>query len=67
MHPMLGEIEWLYSRIVGRCPAMLMSEKVNRVTLSEGGIDPEEAKQVANCIVEALSEAGLRIVPASDS
>ena len=24
--PKLGEIEWLYSRIVGRCPAMPMSE-----------------------------------------
>jgi hypothetical protein len=23
---MLGEIEWLYSRIVGRCLAMAMSE-----------------------------------------
>jgi len=25
---MLGEIEWLYSRIVGRCLAMAMSETV---------------------------------------
>jgi hypothetical protein len=33
----------------------------------EGGMDPEEAKQVAKCIVEALSGAGLRIVPASDN
>jgi hypothetical protein len=24
--PGLGEIVWLYSRIVGRCPAMLLSE-----------------------------------------
>jgi hypothetical protein len=32
----------------------------------EGGMDPEEAKQVAKCIVEALSSAGLRIVPVSD-
>jgi hypothetical protein len=32
---------------------------------SEGGMDPEEAKQVAKCIVEALSDAGLRIVPVS--
>jgi hypothetical protein len=31
----------------------------------EGGIDPEEAKQVAKCIIEALSNAGLRIGPAS--
>jgi hypothetical protein len=29
----------------------------------EGGIDPEEAKQIAKCIVEATSDAGLRIVP----
>jgi hypothetical protein len=31
-----------------------------------GMMDPEEAKQVAKCIVEALSGAGLRIVPVSD-
>ena len=31
-----------------------------------GGMDPEEAKQVAKCIIEALSDAGLRIVPVSD-
>jgi hypothetical protein len=31
----------------------------------EGGIDPEEAKQVAKCIIEALSNAGLRIGPVS--
>jgi hypothetical protein len=33
----------------------------------EGGIDPKEAKQVAKYIVEALSGAGLRIVPVSDN
>ena len=33
----------------------------------DGGIDPEEAKQVAKCIVEALSDAGLRIMPVSDN
>jgi hypothetical protein len=32
----------------------------------DGGIDPEEAKQVAKCIIEALSGAGLRIAPVSD-
>ena len=31
-----------------------------------GAMDPEEAKHVAKCIVEALSGAGLRIVPVSD-
>jgi hypothetical protein len=31
-----------------------------------GGMDPEEAKQVAKCIIEALSGAGLRIAPVSD-
>jgi hypothetical protein len=30
-------------------------------------IDPEEAKQIAKCIVEALTDAGLEIVPASKS
>jgi hypothetical protein len=30
----------------------------------QGGIDPEEAKQIAKCIVEALSDAGLQIVAA---
>jgi hypothetical protein len=30
-------------------------------------MDPEEAKQVAKCIIEALSGAGLRIVPVSDN
>jgi hypothetical protein len=29
----------------------------------DGGIDPEEAKQVAKCIIEALSDAGLRFEP----
>ncbi len=29
----------------------------------EGKIDPQEAKHVAKCIIEALSEAGLQIVP----
>jgi hypothetical protein len=28
-------------------------------------MDPEEAKQIAKCIVEALSDAGLQIVPVS--
>ena len=28
-------------------------------------MDPEEAKQVAKCIVEALTDAGLEIVPIS--
>ena len=28
------------------------------------GMDAEEAKQIAICIVEALSDAGLQIVPA---
>jgi hypothetical protein len=32
----------------------------------KGGMDPEEAKQVAKCIIEALSGAGLRIAPVSD-
>ncbi len=31
----------------------------------DGRIDPEEAKQVAKCIIEALSSAGLHIVPMS--
>jgi hypothetical protein len=31
-----------------------------------GAMDPEEAKHVAKCIIEALSDAGLRIVPLSD-
>jgi predicted ATPase len=28
-------------------------------------IDPEEAKQMAKCIVEALTDAGLQIAPVS--
>jgi hypothetical protein len=28
-------------------------------------MDPEEAKQIAKCIVEALFDAGLQIVPLS--
>jgi hypothetical protein len=28
-------------------------------------MDPEEAKQIAKCIVEALTDAGLQIVPIS--
>ncbi len=32
----------------------------------DGGIDPEEAKQMAKRIVEALSDAGLRIVRPDD-
>jgi len=28
-------------------------------------IDPEEAKQIANCLLEALTDAGLQIVPLS--
>jgi hypothetical protein len=31
----------------------------------EKRVDPEEAKQIAKCIIEALSEAGLHIVAAS--
>jgi hypothetical protein len=27
------------------------------------GMDPEEAKQIAKCIVEALFDAGVQIVP----
>jgi hypothetical protein len=30
-------------------------------------IDPGEAKQIAKCIVEALSNAGLKIVPAAEN
>jgi hypothetical protein len=26
-------------------------------------MDPEEAKQIAKCIIEALTDAGLQIVP----
>jgi hypothetical protein len=28
-------------------------------------MDPQEAKQIAKCIVEALTDAGLQIVPIS--
>jgi hypothetical protein len=28
-------------------------------------MDPEEAKQIAKCIVEALTDAGLQVVPIS--
>ena len=31
----------------------------------EGRMDPEEPKQIAKCIVEALADAGLEIVPVS--
>ena len=31
----------------------------------DGRIDPEEAKQMAKCIVEALAGAGLQILPVS--
>ena len=30
-------------------------------------IDPAEAKQMAKCIVEALSNAGLKILPAAEN
>jgi hypothetical protein len=30
-------------------------------------MDPEEAKQIAKCIVEALTDAGLQIVPISEN
>ena len=30
----------------------------------ENRMNPEEAKQIAKCIIEALSDAGLEIVPA---
>jgi hypothetical protein len=33
----------------------------------EGGIDPQEAKQIAKCIIEALTDGGLQIVPVSQS
>ena len=29
----------------------------------DGAMDPEEAKQIAKCIVEALSDAGFQILP----
>jgi hypothetical protein len=31
---------------------------------SEGRMDPEQAKQIAKCILDALDDAGLQIVPA---
>jgi hypothetical protein len=31
----------------------------------DGRIDPEEAKQIAKCIIDALFSAGLQIVPVS--
>jgi len=31
----------------------------------DGRIDPEEAKQMAKCIMESLAGAGLQIVPLS--
>jgi hypothetical protein len=37
-----------------------------RKDLPEGKIDPQEAKHVAKCIIEALSGAGLQIVPMSN-
>jgi hypothetical protein len=30
-------------------------------------LDPEEAKQLAKCIIEALTDAGFKIVPASEN
>ena len=36
-----------------------------RKTHPDGRMDPEEAKQIAKCIVEALADAGLEIVPVS--
>jgi hypothetical protein len=30
-----------------------------------GGMDPEEAKQISKCIIAALTDAGLEIVPVS--
>jgi hypothetical protein len=33
----------------------------------EGGVDPQEAKQIAKCIIEALTAAGLQIVPVGSS
>ena len=32
----------------------------------DGRMDTEEAKQIAKCIVAALSDAGLEIVPVSE-
>jgi hypothetical protein len=33
----------------------------------EGEMDPEEAKQIAKCILEALTDAGLQIAPGTKS
>ena len=33
-------------------------------TQQENRMNPEEAKQIAKCIIEALSDAGFEIVPA---
>jgi hypothetical protein len=30
-------------------------------------MDPGEAKQIAKCIIEVLTDAGLQIVPSSES
>jgi hypothetical protein len=30
-------------------------------------MDPEEAKQIAKCVIQALTDAGLQIVPVSKS
>ena len=35
-------------------------------TQQENRMNPEEAKQIAKCIIEALSDAGLEVVPASN-
>jgi len=32
----------------------------------DGRIDPEEAKQMAKCIMEALASAGLQVAPVSN-
>jgi hypothetical protein len=36
-----------------------------RKSRPDGRMGPEEAKQIAKCIVEALADAGLEIVPVS--
>jgi hypothetical protein len=33
----------------------------------DGGMDPEEAKQIAKCILEALTDAGLQVGPSTKS
>ena len=61
--------------------AIILTENPNRLALTQTGIaaaiadtrkdhpdgrmEPEEAKQVAKCIIEALFSAGLQIVPVS--